>query len=105
MRSSCLDSRRSGVGLRLLHLSVMVATRPAVGWLEFVIENPSSYVQFATSTMSEVEFLGELVRQTECGCCAMSATSISARITWDYSAHKYLDGLPAEAIGEDRHFR
>lgn len=33
----------------------------------FLLENPSSCIRFATSTMSEAEFLCELVRRTGCG--------------------------------------
>jgi len=42
----------------------------------YVVENPSTYLSLATSTMSELEFLRALVEATECRCSAMSATSI-----------------------------
>ena len=32
----------------------------------YLVENPSSYVGIATSTMNEVEFLNELVKRTNC---------------------------------------
>ncbi len=32
-----------------------------------LLENPSTYVAFADATMSEIEFLREVVRRTGCG--------------------------------------
>lgn len=66
----------------------------------YVIENPSSYVAFATSTMSEVEFLGELVRRTGCQLlCDVSNVYLSAH-NMGYDPYRFIDGLPAGAIGE-----
>lgn len=66
----------------------------------YVIENPSSYVGFATSTMPEVEFLGELVRRTGCQLlCDVSNVHLSAH-NMGYDAYRFIDGLPADAISE-----
>jgi len=66
----------------------------------YVIENPSSYVGFATSTMSEVEFLGELVHRTGCELlCDVSNVYLSAH-NMGYDAYKFIDALPAQAIRE-----
>jgi uncharacterized protein (UPF0276 family) len=66
----------------------------------YLVENPSSYVGFCTSTMNEVEFLAELVRQTGCRLlCDVSNVHLSAH-NLGYDAYQYIDGLPAEAIGE-----
>ena len=66
----------------------------------YLVENPSSYMGFGTSTMNEVEFLGELVRQTGCRLlCDVSNVHLSAH-NMGYDAYQYIDGLPAEAIGE-----
>src|SRR5262249_46501112 len=48
----------------------------------YLLENPSSYVGFDTSTMSELDFLCELVRRTGCRSCATLATCISAHTIW-----------------------
>jgi uncharacterized protein (UPF0276 family) len=64
------------------------------------VENPSSYVGFGTSTMTEVEFLSELVRRTGCRLlCDVSNVYLSAN-NLGYDAFAYLDGLPAGAVGE-----
>jgi uncharacterized protein (UPF0276 family) len=66
----------------------------------FLLENPSSYVGFAGSTMTEVQFLNELVDRTGCRLlCDVSNVHVSAH-NMGYDACAYLDGLPAEAIGE-----
>jgi uncharacterized protein len=66
----------------------------------YLVENPSSYVGFAGSTMNEVEFLSELVRQTGCGLlCDVSNIHVSSH-NMGYDPYAYIDGLPAAAIGE-----
>ena len=66
----------------------------------YMVENPSSYVGFRTSTMSETEFLCELVKQTGCRLlCDVSNVYLSAH-NMGYDAHEYIDSLPADAIDE-----
>jgi uncharacterized protein (UPF0276 family) len=66
----------------------------------YLIENPSSYVGFHASTMSEVEFLNQLVSKTGCRLlCDVSNVHLSAH-NMGYDAHEYIDRLPADAIGE-----
>lgn len=66
----------------------------------YLIENPSSYVGFRASTMSEAEFLSELVRRTGCRLlCDLSNAYLSAH-NMGYDACEYIDSLPADAIGE-----
>jgi uncharacterized protein (UPF0276 family) len=66
----------------------------------YLLENPSSYVGFGTSTMTEVEFLNELVRRTNCKLlCDVSNVYLSAH-NMGYDPYNYIDGLPADAIGE-----
>ena len=66
----------------------------------YLVENPSSYVGFGASTMNEVEFLAELVHRTGCRLlCDVSNVYLSAH-NMGYDAYRYIDGLPADAIGE-----
>jgi hypothetical protein len=66
----------------------------------YLIENPSSYIGIASSTMNEVEFLGELVRRTGCRLlCDVSNVYVSGH-NLGYDPYAYLDGFPAEAIDE-----
>jgi uncharacterized protein len=84
--------------LRLL-TSHIAEVQEALG-RPYLVENPSSYVGFGASTMSEVEFLAELVRRTGCQLlCDVSNVHLSAH-NMGYNAYEYIDGLPADAIGE-----
>ena len=66
----------------------------------YVVENPSSYFGFGSSTMSEVEFLSELVARTGCRLlCDVSNVHVSAH-NMDYDPYQYIDGLPAGAVAE-----
>jgi len=63
-----------------------------------LFENPSSYVSFAASSMSEWEFLAEMSRRTGCGLLLdVNNIHVSARNHgWD--AQAYLRGIPAKAV-------
>jgi uncharacterized protein (UPF0276 family) len=66
----------------------------------YLVENPSSYVGFAASTMTEVEFLTALVGRTGCQLlCDVSNIHLSAH-NMGFDAAAYIDSLPAHAIGE-----
>jgi uncharacterized protein (UPF0276 family) len=67
---------------------------------QILVENPSSYLHFAHSTIPEWEFIAELARRTGCGLlCDVNNIYVSAsNHGWD--AKVYLSALPAEAIGE-----
>jgi uncharacterized protein len=66
----------------------------------YLLENPSSYVGYADSTMTEPEFLSALVARTGCRLlCDVSNVVLSAH-NMGFNAHAYLDELPAGAIGE-----
>ncbi len=66
----------------------------------FLIENPSSYVGFTHSTMSEVAFLNELVARTGCGLlCDVSNIYLSAH-NMGFDPECYIADLPIDAIAE-----
>jgi uncharacterized protein (UPF0276 family) len=66
----------------------------------YVVENPSSYVAFKTSTMTELEFLNELVHRTGCRLlCDVSNVYLSGH-NMGYDPYPFLDGLPSGAIAE-----
>jgi uncharacterized protein len=66
----------------------------------YLVENPSSYVGFGSSTMNEVEFLSELARCTGCKLlCDVSNIYLSAH-NMGFDRYAYIDALPPDAIGE-----
>jgi uncharacterized protein len=65
-----------------------------------LIENPSSYLQYCHSSISEIDFLAEIVRRTGCRIlCDVNNIHVSAR-NLGFDPLPYLEKLPAEAIGE-----
>ena len=69
-----------------------------------LIENPSTYLSFASPEMSEAEFLGRLVRGAGCGVLLdINNISVSARNRGEdplVCLHGYLEAIPHPAIGE-----
>lgn len=64
------------------------------------LENPSNYLGFDQSVMTEVAFLSELVARTDCRLlCDVSNVHVSAR-NLGFDAYRYIDEFPAEAVGE-----
>ena len=65
-----------------------------------LVENVSSYLQFAGSTMAEWEFLAAVVAETGCGLLLdVNNVYVSAR-NHGFDARAYIAALPAAAIGE-----
>jgi uncharacterized protein len=65
-----------------------------------LLENPSTYVAFAETSMSEVEFLREIVRRTGCG-LLLDVNNVFVQATnHGFDAAAYLDSFPAEHVGE-----
>ncbi|MBB5403097.1 hypothetical protein HDG41_005183 [Paraburkholderia sp. JPY162] len=65
-----------------------------------LVENPSTYLRFAHSTIPEWEFLAHLAQRTGCGLlCDVNNIYVSA-CNHGWNPHTYLDALPPEAIGE-----
>lgn len=71
---------------------------------QVLVENPSTYLRFAHSTLSEAEFLGELVARTGCGVLLdVNNVYVSARNAGEDPSRRLADLLgrtPADAIGE-----
>jgi uncharacterized protein (UPF0276 family) len=65
-----------------------------------LIENPSTYVQFTSSEMSEVEFLRALANRTGCGLLLdVNNVHVSA-VNHGFDAADYLESFPLERVGE-----
>jgi hypothetical protein len=66
----------------------------------YLVENPSSYVGFTTSTMTETDFLSELAERTGCRLlCDVSNVYLSGH-NMRFDPFRYIDALPADAVGE-----
>jgi hypothetical protein len=65
-----------------------------------LLENPSTYLEFEASTMSETEFLREALRRTGCG-LLLDVNNVYVSCTnHGRDAQAYLHDLPLGAVGE-----
>ena len=65
-----------------------------------LLENPSTYVAFSSSTWDEVAFLAEVVRRTGCG-LLLDVNNVQVTCTnHNRDPLAYLDAFPVEAVGE-----
>lgn len=65
-----------------------------------LVENPSTYVELAASTMSEQAFLSELVRRSGCGLLLDVSNVLVSCANHDRDVDGYLAGLPLDHVGE-----
>ena len=65
-----------------------------------LLENPSTYVVFPQSTMSETEFIRKLVRRTGCGLLLDINNVFVSATNHGYSALTYLADFPLDHVGE-----
>ena len=65
-----------------------------------LVENPSSYLRFADSSIPEPEFLTAIVRRTGCGLlCDVNNIYVTSR-NFDRNPVAYLEMLPEDGVGE-----
>lgn len=65
-----------------------------------LLENPSTYVEFSASTMSESQFLREVIRRTGCGLLMDVNNAHVSCINHGRDAMAFIDDLPLNAVGE-----
>ena len=63
-----------------------------------VLENPSSYLEYERSTMTEWEFLGELCDATGCGLLLDVNNVYVSSYNHGYDPRQYVDGIPADRV-------
>jgi uncharacterized protein (UPF0276 family) len=68
--------------------------------VRMLLENPSTYVQFASSDIPEVEFLRAIVKRTGCGLLLdVNNVHVSA-VNHGFDAAAYIDAFPVAHVGE-----
>ncbi|MFN0050976.1 MAG: DUF692 domain-containing protein [Planctomycetales bacterium] len=63
-----------------------------------VLENPSSYLTFATSTMPEWEFLGRMAEAADCGLLLDVNNVYVSSVNHDFDPVEYIDGIPHDRV-------
>jgi uncharacterized protein (UPF0276 family) len=67
---------------------------------QILLENPSTYLIFPESTMSETSFIAELVRRTGCGLLLDINNVFVSAINHGFAARDYLADFPLKHVGE-----
>jgi len=65
-----------------------------------LLENPSSYLAFDESTLSETQFLDELARRTGCGLLLDVNNVFVSATNLGLDARAYIDAFPLDRVGE-----
>ncbi len=65
-----------------------------------LLENPSSYLAFATSTWDEPGFLAEVSRRTGCGLLLDVNNVFVSATNLGFSPQGYIDAYPTDKVGE-----
>lgn len=65
-----------------------------------LLENQATYLEFDTSTMSETQFLTEVLQRTGCGLLLDVNNVHVSCVNHGRDAHAYIDALPLDAVGE-----
>jgi uncharacterized protein len=65
-----------------------------------LLENPATYVEFESSTMSETAFIGEVLRRTGCGLLLDVNNAYVACTNHGRDANATIRALPLERVGE-----
>ncbi len=73
------------------------AVQDALG-RQILVENVSSYVAFAHSTMSEWDFLAAVAARADCGILLDVNNVYVSAVNHGFDAERYLDGMPADRV-------
>ena len=65
-----------------------------------LLENPSSYLTFRQSTLSEAEFLAEVARRADCGILLDVNNVFVSAHNHGFDALAYLDTIPVDRVGQ-----
>jgi uncharacterized protein (UPF0276 family) len=63
-----------------------------------VLENPSTYLAFASSTMTEWDFLARLATEADCGLLLDVNNVYVSAFNHGFSAQEYVDAVPADRV-------
>jgi uncharacterized protein (UPF0276 family) len=67
---------------------------------QLLLENPSTYVAFAESEMTEIAFLEQIISRTGCGLLLDVNNVFVSGTNQGYAPEDYLAEFPVEAVGE-----
>jgi uncharacterized protein len=75
------------------------AAQAALG-MRLLLENPSTYVSYVSSTWDEVDFLTEIARRTGCGLLLDINNAVVSSVNHGWNPQDYLQRFPLGLVGE-----
>ncbi len=84
----------------LAHISDRIKQVQDIIGRPFILENPSTYLEFNESTIPEWEFLANLTENTGCGLLLDVNNIYVNSFNHGYDAKKYIDTIPADKIAQ-----
>lgn len=85
-------------GETLRHVVERIRTVQDVLERTLVLENPSSYLQFTSDTMSEAEFMAAMAREADCGLLLDVNNVYVSSVNHGFDPVAYIDAIPVERI-------
>ena len=67
---------------------------------QMLLENPSTYVAFSDSEMSEIDYIKQIVERTGCGLLLDVNNVFVSATNQQTDPYSYIDAFPVEAVGE-----
>ena len=65
-----------------------------------LLENPATYLEFSTSTLSETDFISEVIRRTGCGLLLDVNNAYVQCINHHHDSGAYIRALPLDQVGQ-----
>ena len=82
----------------LRHVTARVRKVSEILEQPLVLENPSSYLEFRSSTMSEAAFFARLLKDADCGMLLDVNNVYVSSVNHGFDPIAYLDALPADRV-------
>lgn len=82
----------------LSHLVKRIRTVQEILERPLVLENPSSYLEFRDSTMSESEFVCRMAEEAECGLLLDVNNVYVSSVNHEFDPVKYIEAVPAKRV-------
>lgn len=67
---------------------------------QILIENPTTYLQFTESEMSEWDFMAEMATRADCGILLDVNNVFVSAVNHGFDPHTYLNAIPMERVGQ-----
>ncbi len=85
-------------GKMLEHIVTRIKKVQDILGRNIILENPSSYLEFESSHMSENEFMVQMAEKANCGILLDINNIYVSAFNHNFDAKKYIDSIPAERI-------